>query len=191
FLRTTAGGLFGLPGMLPHVSAADALPVAEAVKFHREIEPLVRLIEDSPRERILEDVGSAIHSGAGYREILAALLLAGIRNIQPRPVGFKFHAVLVVHSAHLASLNSPPEDRWLPLFWALDAFKSSQAQDIREGDWTMPAVDEKSVPPPDKAAAHFTAAMDEWDEPRVDAALASLARGGKPRHIFELFCRYA
>lgn len=191
FLRTTAGGLFGLPGILPHVSAEEARPVAEAVKFHREIEPLVRLIEDSPRERLLEDIGSAIHSGAGYREILAALLLAGIRNIQPRPVGFKFHAVLVVHSAHLASLNSPPEDRWLPLFWALDAFKSSQAQDIREGDWTMAAVDEKSVPPADKAAAHFTKAMDEWDEVRVDAALASLARGGQPREIFELFCRYA
>jgi hypothetical protein len=34
--------------------------------------------------------------------VLAALLLAGVRNIQPRPVGFKFHAVLVVNSAHLA-----------------------------------------------------------------------------------------
>ena len=38
--------------------------------------------------------------------MLAALLLAGVRNIQPRPnVGFKFHAVLVVNSAHLASLG--------------------------------------------------------------------------------------
>jgi hypothetical protein len=32
-------------------------------------------------------------------------LLAGVRNIEPRPsVGFKFHAVLVVNPVHLASL---------------------------------------------------------------------------------------
>jgi len=47
--------------------------------------------------------------GLSYRDLLAALLLAGIRNIQPRPVGFKFHAVLVVNSAHLASLSSPDQ----------------------------------------------------------------------------------
>ena len=67
--------------------------------------------------------------------MLAALLLAGVRNVQPRPsVGFKFHAVLVVNSAHLASLASPDEHRWLPIFWALDHFKSSQARDVREGE---------------------------------------------------------
>ena len=80
--------------------------------------------------------------------MLAALLLAGVRNVQPRPsVGFKFHAVLVVNSAHLASLGSPDTDRWLPIFWALDHFKSSQAQDVREGNWTMGPVDESAVPP--------------------------------------------
>ncbi|MGC4054570.1 MAG: hypothetical protein QM757_36285 [Paludibaculum sp.] len=65
--------------------------------------------------------------------MLAALLLAGVRNIQPRPVGFKFHAVLVVNSAHLASLASPDSDRWLPIFWAIDQFKSSQAADVKRG----------------------------------------------------------
>ena len=48
-------------------------------------------------------------------------------------VGHKFHAVLVVNSAHLASLGSPDTDRWLPIFWALDYFKSSQAQDVTRG----------------------------------------------------------
>ena len=41
-----------------------------------------------------------------FVQVLAALLLAGVRNVQPRPVGFKFHAVLVVNSAHLASLGA-------------------------------------------------------------------------------------
>ena len=46
-------------------------------------------------------------------------------------VGHKFHAVLVVNSAHLASLASPDSDRWLPIFWALDYFKDSQARDVK------------------------------------------------------------
>jgi len=65
----------------------------QAVRFSPEIEPLVRLLEDTPRERLLEEVASRIRRGLIYREVLTALLLAGVRNIQPRPVGFKFHSV--------------------------------------------------------------------------------------------------
>ena len=103
-------------------------------------------LEETPRERLLEEVAARIKRGLSYRELLAALLLAGVRNIQPRPVGFKFHAVLVVNSAHLASLASPDSDRWLPIFWALDYFKDSQSRDVSEGDWTMGPVNESTVP---------------------------------------------
>jgi hypothetical protein len=130
-----------------------------------------------------------VRRGLTYREVLAALLLAGVRNIQPRPVGFKFHAVLVVNSAHLASMNSPDSDRWLPIFWALDAFKNSQAQDVQQGDWTMAAVDESAVPPAHKAKQAFVAAMENWDEPAADAAATSLARNIGAQECFELFCR--
>src|SRR5206468_48651 len=79
-------------------------------------------------------------------------------------VGFKFHAVLVVNSAHLASLASPDSDRWLPIFWALDYFKSSQAATVKESGWRMAPVDEAKVPSAEKARDAFTRAMDEWDE---------------------------
>src|SRR5688572_16080657 len=159
FLATTAasGALAGLGdfsflGALPRVSAADAALNPNAVRLQPDIEPLVRLLEETPRERLLEEVGQRVRSGqAPYRDVLAALLLAGVRNVQPRPVGFKFHAVLVVNSAHIASLASPDSDRWLPIFWAIDAFKSSQAQDVQQGDWAMGEIDEASVPPSHKA----------------------------------------
>src|SRR5258706_11012292 len=167
FLKTAAGagalaglGDLGFLAQLPTVSAADAKPEPRAVRLHPEIEPLVRLLEDTPRDRLLEEVAARIKRGTTYREVLAALLLAGVRNIQPHPVGFKFHAVLVVNSAHLASQNSPDADRWLPIFWALDQFKSSQARNKQEGDWTMAPVDEATVPPAHKAAAAFTEAME-------------------------------
>src|SRR5438094_206524 len=169
FLKTAAGtgallglGDLGFLSQLRPVSAAEAKLEPDMVRFNPEIEPLVRFLEDTPRERLLEEVAARIKRGLSYRDLLAALLLAGVRNIQPRPVGFKFHAVLVVNSAHLASLGSPDSDRWLPIFWALDHFKSSQAADERAGDWTVGPVRESAVAPTHKAKAAFIDAMENW-----------------------------
>src|SRR5438034_3994823 len=183
FLKTAAGtgaliglGDLGFLSQLRPVSAAEAKLEPDIVRFDPEIEPLVRFLEDTPRERLLEEVAAKIRRGMSYRDLLAALLLAGVRNIQPRPVGFKFHAVLVVNSAHLASLSSPESDRWLPIFWALDYFKSAQAEDVREGDWTMTPVDESKVPSSQQAKKAFMEAMDNWDEAAADTAVTGLAR---------------
>lgn len=197
FLKAAAGtgaavglGQLGFLSHLPTVSAAEAAPDAAFVRFRPEIEPLVRLLEDTPRDRLLEEVGSRVKQGTTYREILTALQLAGVRNIQPRPVGFKFHAVLVINSAHLASQNSPDQDRWLPIFWALDQFKSSQARDVQEGNWTMSALDESAVPGLAKARSTFVDAMDTWDEAKADVAAAAIARSLGAQDAFDLFCRF-
>jgi hypothetical protein len=183
-------GNLGWLGRLPSVSAAEATMPPHLVQFHPEIEPLVRLLEDTPRDRVLEEVASRVRKGLSYREVLAALLLAGVRSVQPRPVGFKFHAVLVVNSAHLASLASPDSDRWLPIFWAIDQFKSSQAANVKEGDWHMSSIDEASVPKSDKAKQAFIEAMDNWDESAADAAIVGLARIASVDELFEIFVRY-
>ncbi len=195
FLKQTAatGALLGfgesaLLGGLKPVSAAEAKLDPALVRLDPGIEPLVRLLETTPRSQLLEEVGARIQQGTGYRDVLAALLLAGVRNVQPRPsVGFKFHSVLVVNSAHLASLNSPDSDRWLPIFWALDYFKSAQARDVEEGNWTMAPVDESAVPSSRNARKMFLDAMERWDEPAADAAIASLARTSGMNDIYELF----
>jgi hypothetical protein len=189
---TLAGlGDLAFLGGLPAVSAAEAELDPKVVRFRPEIEPLVRLLEDTPRERLLEEVADRVKRGTAYTDVLAALLLAGVRNVQPRPsVGFKFHAVLVVNSAHLASMSSPDEHRWLPIFWAIDHFKSSQAADVREGNWTMAPVEEAKVPTGDKAMEAFTAAMDNWDEAAADAAVAGLARTRGAAEVINTFFRY-
>src|SRR5690242_1366952 len=183
FLKSAAvaGTAFGLGDLsflsrLPRISAAEAQIDPKVVRFHPDIEPLVRFLEDTPREKLLEEVGSRLRRGLTYRELLAALLLAGVRNIEPRPVGFKFHAVLVINSAHLASLSSPDSDRWLPIFWAIDQFKSSQAANAREGGWTLGEVQQTVVPPSHKAREAFIKAMENWDAEAADAAIVGLAR---------------
>ena len=184
-------GDVGFLSALGPVSAAEAKSDASVVRLSPDIEPVVRLLEDTPRERLLEEVAGRIKQGLSYREVVAALLLAGVRNVQPRPeVGFKFHAVLVVNSAHLASLSSPPEHRWLPIFWALDHFKEAQAEDRAQGDWTMAPVDESKVPPAHQARQAFIDAMDNWDVGAADAATAGLARTAGANEIYELMFRY-
>ncbi|MCA9177556.1 MAG: hypothetical protein KDB14_23885 [Planctomycetales bacterium] len=186
-----AGG-FEFLSRLPRVSAEEARQAGNLAPLHRDLEPLVRLIEDTSREQLLERVAERIRSGASYREVLGALLLAGVRNVQPRPaVGFKFHCVLVVNSCHLASLNGPDSDRWLPIFWALDYFKSSQADEVRRGGWRMAPVQESKVPDAARAAPMFVEAMETWDEEKADVATAGLVRTAGANQVFELFARYA
>lgn len=186
----TLGDLGFLRG-LPAVHADETKLDPKVVRVDQGIEPVVKLLEETPRDSLLEEVGSRIRNGLSYREVLAGLLLAGVKNIEPRPqVGFKFHAVLVVNSAHLASLSSPPEHRWLPIFWALDYFKEAQAKDTKERNWTMAPVNESAVPPAHKAADAFRTAMDNWDEPATDAAVASLSRTAGMNEIYEMLFRY-
>src|SRR5262245_19895548 len=199
FLRTASiGGLVGLSdlgflGRLPPVSAQEARLDGKVVELHPEIEPLVRLLEETPRDRLLEEVADRIRKGLSYREVLAALLLAGVRNVEPRPsVGFKFHAVLVVTSAHLAGLASPAAERWLPIVWALDNFKDAQAKNIveRKG-WRMSPVKESAVPPGHKARQALIDALEAWDPDAADAATAGLVRSAGADEVMEVFWRYA
>jgi len=190
------GAALGLTEMnqllgLPAVSAAEARLDSKLVQLDSGIEPLVRLLEETSRDDLLPAVAAKIRGGTSYQEVLAALMLAGVRNVQPRPaVGFKFHAVLVINSAHLASLSAPDSDRWLPIFWALDHLKARQIEEERASGWKMGPVDESALPSPHQARAAFVAAMENWDEPAADAAVASLARTAGASEIFELFFRF-
>lgn len=189
FLQTSAA--LGLTAALPGSRVAARPLDAGAVVFRPEIEPVVRWIEDTPRDRILEKTVAELNEGLSYRNLLSGLFLAGIRNIKPRPVGYKFHAVLVVHSGHLLGQTAPVDNQLLPIFWALDNFKSSQAQDVKEGDWVLSPAPTAGVPGPQRAVEDFTQAMDRWDSDAADLAVAGLARGGSMAGVFEEIWRYA
>ena len=184
-------GNLGFLEKVPPVSAQEARVTPALVRLNAGIEPLVQLIEDTPPAELLEQVAQRIRQGTTYQQVVAALFLAGVRNIAPRPnVGFKFHAVMVINAAHQESLASPETDRWLPIFWALDEFKKSQVMEQHDSGWRMAPVNESIVPPPHKAKAAFITAMDNWDENNADAAIAGLVRSAGANEIYELFYRY-
>ena len=176
---------------LPRVGADEAKPDKTMVRLTPDMEPLVRMIEDTPREKLLEPVAEKVKKGTSYQQLLAAVMLAGVRGIKPRPVGFKFHAVLVINSAHLASLAAPDTDRWLPLFWAIDNFKVSQARNQEDSaGWMMTPVEESKLPQAHQARQRFMEAMDNWDEEGADQAIVALVRSAGAGEVLETLWRY-
>ena len=76
FLGTaSAVGLAGLPFLanLRPVSAADTRLDPNLVRLSPDVEPLVRLIEDTPRNKLLEEIGGRVKQGLSYQELLAGL----------------------------------------------------------------------------------------------------------------------
>lgn len=189
FLRTSASSA-ALAGIFPRVSLAEMRLPAGSVRSGVGLEPLVKIIEETPREKLIEEIAARVKKGLAYNELLAALFVAAVRNVQPRPVGFKFHAVLAINAAHQASLSGPDADRWLPIFWSLDNFKGSQAEEKKKTGWTLPAIDESKIPPADKARKAFVDAIENWDVEGIDGPVTALARTAGAHEVFELFFRY-
>ena len=169
---------------------AEELQVSpEVVQFNSNIEPIVQLIEKTPHEKCFEMMRDQLVSGLPYRQFVGALFLAGIRNVRPHPLGFKFHCVLAIHAAHQISLDVPVNQRLLPMFWMLDDFKQSQTKDVAEGDYRMPPPAE-ALPSPAKAWMEFHAAMDSWDESMADRAITTLVRSRGAQEVVEGLWRY-
>ncbi len=184
---TAAAGSFAFLSRLPELDAAPK--EVRLAQVASDVEPLVRLLEDTPREQLLDKVIARIREGTSYQELLAAVFLAGVRGIQPRPVGFKFHAVLVINSAHLASLAAADKDRWLPLLWSIDYFKSSQARNKAEGDWRLAPADATKLPSEATAKQTFLDGMDNWDVEKADRGITAWWRTAGAAEVFEPFWR--
>ena len=152
---------------------------------------LVKMLEESPRERVRGELVRMIHAGLSYDELLAALFLAATRNVQPYPdVGFKYHAVMMLRSAHSTTQHLPPAERWLPIIWAVDYFKDAQAQEQASSGWHMSTRAAASATNPEAARRSLTAALDEWDHEAADAAVVAYARSARPADILSLLFSY-
>lgn len=176
FIRAAGLGLTGRFGI-----AERGSPIAA----------LRKLLEDSPRERIVRELVRVIRTGVRYEDLLAALSLAAVRNVQPYPeVGFKYHSVLVLRSIHLATQHLSSADKWLPIVWAADYFKDTQAQERATGGWRLPM---KRVAPggnPQAIRRELATALDNWDPEAADAAIVRYVRAASADEIFSLLFPY-
>ena len=172
-------------------TTVSGLTARAGIGTDRSVEGLLKWLEESPREHIPRDIVRMIRTGLRYEDLLAALCLAAVRNVQPYPdVGYKYHSVMVLRSIHLATEQLPSADRWLPITWAADYFKDTQAQERAASGWRLPTRPTASVGNPEVARRALATALDNWDRDAADTAIVNYARAAHPDEIFSMLFGY-
>jgi hypothetical protein len=137
-------------------------------------------MEETPREQCVRVFVAELRRGLPYRRFLAACLFAGIRRARSH------HEVYKIHAVHQVSMDARPEERLLPLFWALNGYKQ------RQEDFPLAAMTELrgALPSAADAAGEFREGMQRGDQGRAEAALVALARGQGARPTLEQLWPY-
>jgi hypothetical protein len=177
-----------------HAAGATGLCLTSRFGFgetDRAVAVLLNLLEDSPRERIPRELVRMIRAGLRYEDLLSALALAAVRNVQPYPdVGFKYHSVMMLRSIHLTTQHLSSSDKWLPIAWATDYFKDTQAQERDTDGWRLPTRAAAPVGSARAARHALVTALDNWDRDAADAAIVNYAQAARPDEIFSLLFPY-
>ncbi len=127
------------------------------------------------------------------RDILSAAYLAGLREIDPSPIGGQVHALMMVASAAVAVAELPAAERALPVLFHLQRVKRSVRRDESGdgGDWVMPPPPAQDGGTRAEHIAAFEGAMQKWDEPAGDRAATMLHGELSMREFFELLWPWA
>lgn len=157
------------------LTALAAEPPPEKIRFGPDLEPIVRLMEETPREDCVRVFINELRRGLPYRKFLAASLFAGIRRTHSH------HEVYKIHAMHQVGMDVLAAERLLPLFWGLNVFKQHQedfpATSMTEWRGPLPAAD--------KAALQFQDAIQAVDQEQAESAIIALARGQGARPTME------
>jgi hypothetical protein len=172
FLQTLAGtasvGLADVTALrgLRALAEEKPAPIADSVRFGPDLEPIIRLIEDTPRSECVRVLIDQLQKGLPYHRLLASVFFAGIRRLN------SFHDVYKIQSVHQICSQLRPEERLLPLFWAVDGFKT------RQQEWPNPPLTELTGPMPaaSEAAVDLASALEKADIETVEKSLVVLAR---------------
>lgn len=179
--RTLLSGLFAIPFF-------NGLPGGTASASQRRLQDTLVMM---PRHELQLWVVEQIRSGRlNKAQLIKALLGAGVSHIEPRPVGFKYHAVLMVDAARRLALAADGPAAWIPLLWNVDYFKHSQRRSLNQSGWTLqPQVGE--LPDLSRAAQAYTTAMSNGHWEFADPAISRLARSGSLYQAYEAMLLWA
>jgi hypothetical protein len=196
FLQQTAAagaaaalGEFAALAHLAPARAEEAHVAQELIRFGPDIEPVVRLIEETPREKCIEVVLDQLRGGLSYRHFLAALYLAAIRAARWHGSIHGYdHSAYLVHSVHQLTLDLPYAERLLPTFFALEGFKGGQ-----EAYPNRPVMTKLSgaLPSAERAADELHAAMRQWEPDRAERAIVAMLRSQGTSAVLEPLWHYA
>jgi hypothetical protein len=179
---TTALGLADVASLraLRGLAADDPSAVPARVQYGPDIEPIVRLIEETPRGGCVAALVDQLRTGLPYERFLAGVFFAGIRRLNSN------HDVYKIQPVHQVSMEVSPEERLLPLFWAVEGFKR------RQEDFPNPPLTELKgpFPLPEQAADQFARSFEAADLDGTEQALVVLAREQGPQRTMEQLWPY-
>lgn len=159
----------GFLASLSRLAAAEVAFDPAAVSVDGELTSLVRLILETPRERIVEVFVRKLEADLSYQQLLSALFLAAIQHGDP-------HQIAQVYSAHRTGCEVRTEERLLPLFWVLDRLALGFEQ---RGAANAKPLEINSSAAGSRSAVHD--AISRLDPAGAERAVIELGRSRDPR----------
>ena len=149
------------------------------------------MIEESTRAQLPQQLVQRIRAGLQPAALLAAITDAAVHNVQPYPdVGFKYHVVMMLRAIDATRQHAAGAEKWLPLLWASDYFKATQAEERSSSGWRLQARRPVSGIDAARARERLVAALDRWDRDAADAAIVDFAAVASAHEIFAVLFQY-
>lgn len=142
----------------------------------RDLLSLSDFLIENDRDAVLARIAAFAGQGWTRDELLGAIFLAGLREVNPDPCGFKFHCVMVSHSAALLADTAPAAEALLPVLFNASDFKHSQERDRREGDFRLVAAPEPQAGTLDELVDALRLGLEDWSADACDRAATGAAR---------------
>lgn len=164
--------------------AGGTRPLVPPPRPLADLDALAEFVRKTPRGELPGKAAELHRAGTDWRDLLGAAFLAGVRDVEPHPVGFQFHCVMMTASAFQIGRGMPPREQLAAALFNLDDFKLSQQVDARGGDWELGPP---AAPPLDgnTAGAALHEALAAWDREAADRAATALARSASLAAAFE------
>jgi len=139
----------------------------------RDLETLAAALRRASRDQAVDVAARALSAGATPDDVLGAVFLAGVLDIQPRPVGNVLHSVMMVESIFRLVAGAPADEARLAALWAVDDFALGKERDDRRMAWEL-------GPPPvvhldaTEARRELVAGLEQYDPERAERGVVAL-----------------
>jgi hypothetical protein len=177
-ISATATGLGGLMAVAPLRAHFAAPAHSDLIPVDPDILPLVRLIEETPPERVVPVFVDQIRKGLDAKRLFTASFLHVIRQHDSG------HHVYMAHAVQSMCTMNDRSQHFLPLFWQLGTMKFEELK-FRPQSPPPKTIKDDKLPSLRTAPQLVDEGIRKKDEETACRALLSISRGINPRQAFE------
>lgn len=150
---------------------------------------MVEIFISQPFAEGLQVIAQQYRAGGSVQDVFAAIFLAAVKEIRPRHVGGKLHAVMIAEPLSEMASQQDRLGQWTLAAWHLDDLKEGMRRDRSDGDWSLSDVGPESEEP--FRLEQFHEAMRAWDDEAADRAMIAMVRALPPVQVVDQLWTYA